>query len=124
MTSLVQKHNCVSLLFFCLFAFLAGLVFNGLERQSLRRMCRLSSSLSWSSKPSIRIDGEGNLPKNISKSNQSLKVVFPLHKTVPDWKKVSGILSHLSFRDGSILQKGLLGAAVKPLLCFCNVFLS
>jgi len=43
--------------------------------------------------------------------------MFPVHRTVPDWKKVSGMLSHLSFRDGSIVREGPLGAAEKPLPC-------
>ena len=112
-----RNINRASLLFFGLFAFLASLVFNGLAWHCLRRNCRLSSSLSCSPKPSIRIGGVGNLRKNISKSNQSLKVMFPVHRTVPDWKKVSGMLSHLSFRDGSIVREGPLGAAEKPLPC-------
>jgi hypothetical protein len=43
--------------------------------------------------------------------------MFPIHRTVPDWKEVSSMLSHLSFHGGSILQEGLFGAADKPLPC-------
>jgi len=46
--------------------------------------------------------------------------MFPIHRTVPDWKKVSGMLSHLSFRDWSILRGGPLRAADKPLPCMLH----
>jgi hypothetical protein len=63
--------------------------------------------------------------KNISKSNQSLKVMCPIYRAVPDRQKVPRMLSRLFFHDGTIVRNSTLVAAEKPLpsVLHCLTFL-